>query len=245
MDLIVFGDSIAKGVVYDENKGRYVFSPNSFLSLISQRGYAVVKDLSRFGCTTVKGEAILDRHLDELSSYDYTLLEFGGNDCDLDWKKASEDPDTPQTGQVDKKAFMENYIRIIDKVKENGGTPVLTTLPPLDPEKFFEWVAKDLDKCSVMRFLKNDKSNIYRWQEEYSDLVTEIGGLTGAPVLDIRRPFLESSSYGDMLSKDGMHPNEAGHKAIASFLEDEWLSPAGESSSILGWEDLLPFEFAC
>ena len=119
------------------------------------------------------------------------------------------------------------------------------TLPPLEPNKFFEWVTKDLDKFNVMKFLKNDKTNIYRWQKEYSDLIFEIGEKTDTPVIDVRKAFLESPEYGDMISLDGMHPNEEGHKAIAGFLEDEWLDLAKRATNIIGWSELLPLEFAC
>ena len=244
MNICVFGDSIAKGVIYDEEKEKYVFSKKSFLDTVAAEEGISIKNFSRFGCTVEKGEEIIDKHLDELALYDFVLLEFGGNDCDLNWKKASDDPDTPQVGQTAPDEFIRRYVRIIEKVKENGGEPLLLSLPPLEPDRFFDWVAKDLDKFSVMKFLKNDKTNIYRWQEEYSDMIFEIGDRTNTPVLDIRRPFLESSSYGDLICKDGMHPNEKGHKVIAGFLEDEWLDLGKRGSNIISWEDMLPFEYS-
>ena len=223
MRICVFGDSIAKGVVYDDLKGKYVFSRHSFLDIISQETGAIIKNYARFGCTTEKGELIIDKHLDEVSDYDYTLLEFGGNDCDLDWNHASENPDVPQTGQVSREAFVQNYVRIIEKIKKHDGTPILLNLPPLDQEKFFSWVSRGLNKYNIISFLKHDKSNIYRWQKDYSDLIFKVGMMTDTPVIDIRQAFLESESYGEMLCIDGMHPNEQGHREMASFLEDEWL----------------------
>lgn len=244
MNICVFGDSIAKGVIYDCDRDKYVFSQNSFLDIIARNNGIVFKNYARFGCTTVKGEAIIEKHLDELSSYDYTFLEFGGNDCDLDWKAASEHPDVPQTGQVGIDDFVRNYENIIDMVKAHGGTPVLMTLPPLSPDRFFSWVTRELDKFNVMKFLKNDRMNIYRWQKEYSDRIFQIGEDTGTPVLDIRKPFLESSSLNELTCIDGMHPNEKGHMAIAGFLADEWVDLAKRSSNIMDWTTLLPFDFS-
>lgn len=243
MNICVFGDSIAKGVIYDEEKNKYEFSGNSFLDIVGRDTGTVFKNFSRFGCTSVKGERIIEKHLDELSSYDYTILEFGGNDCDLDWKAASEHPEIPQTGQVGLDDFVKTYTAIIDMVREHGGTPVLMSLPPLEPNKFFSWVSKDLDRFNVMKFLKNDKMNIYTWQKEYSDTIFTIGEKTDTPVLDIRRPFLERDSYSDLICIDGMHPNEEGHKAMAGFLSDEWIGLTGKSTNIIDWSDLLPFEF--
>ena len=243
MNICVFGDSIAKGVVYDENKGRYVFSPDSFTNIISRETGITFKNYARFGCTTEKAKSVIGKHLDELDQYDYVLLEFGGNDCDLDWEAASRCPDDPQEGQVSREAFARNYKDIIRQIKEHGGKPVITTLPPLDPGKFFSWVTKDLDRFNVMRFLKNDRMNIYRWQEEYSELIYEIADSTSVPVLDIRRAFLEASGE-DLMCVDGMHPNENGQRLIAGFLEDEWLSLTKKQSGILDWDQLLPFEFS-
>lgn len=244
MDICVFGDSIAKGVIFDEKKNKYVFSKRGFLDLIAMDTGVTFRNYSRFGCTVMKGSELIDRHLDELSEYDHVLLEFGGNDCDLNWKAASDDPGTPQTGQTAPEDFIKCYAGMIRKIKAHGGDPILMSLPPLEPYKFFDWVSKDLDRFSVMEFLQNDKTNIYRWQAEYSDMIFEVGNMTDTPVLDIRRPFLESPSYEDMICIDGMHPNEAGHKAIAGFIEDEWLSLAGKGSNIIKWEDMLPFQYS-
>lgn len=49
--LYVFGDSIAKGVIYDEEKGRYVYTPNSFLKLFEAKTGITIKNDSKFGCT--------------------------------------------------------------------------------------------------------------------------------------------------------------------------------------------------
>lgn len=243
MNICVFGDSIAKGVVYDENKGRYIFSQNSFTDLVSRETGVTFRNHARFGCTTEKAKTIISKHLDEADQYDYILLEFGGNDCDLDWEAASRCPDDPQEGQISREAFAGNYVGMIQKIKEKGGAPVVMTLPPLDPDRFFRWVTKDLNRFNVMRFLKNDIMNIYRWQEEYSDIVYDIADRTSVPVLDVRRAFLESADE-DLMCIDGMHPNENGHRLIAGFLEDEWLSLAEKRSGILDWDELLPFEFS-
>ena len=243
MNICVFGDSIAKGVVYSEEKDRYIFSRNSFLDIISGNTGIVFRNYAKFGCTTVKGKAIIEKHLDELASYDYTFLEFGGNDCDLDWKAASDHPDIPQTGQVSLDDFAYNYKEIIGMVRESGGTPVLMSLPPLSPGKFFSWVTRGLNEFNVMSFLKNDKMNIYRWQKDYSDMIFEIGDETDTPVLDIRRPFLEAHDQSDLICIDGMHPNEDGHRLIADFLTDEWVGLSKKPSNILGWTELLPFDF--
>jgi hypothetical protein len=38
------------------------------------------------------GGEILKRHETELNRFDYTILEFGGNDCDYNWAEVSRDP---------------------------------------------------------------------------------------------------------------------------------------------------------
>lgn len=219
MNICVFGDSVAKGVVYDEVKNKYTFLKNNFVTLVQSVTNVPFKNFAKFGCTVTKGFEILEKNYDKLKDYDYTILEFGGNDCDLDWNTISKDPNCEQKAQVPIEKFKTIYEDMIIRTKSSGSEPVLLTLPPLDSERFFNWVSKDLNKDNIMKFLGNDVNYIFTWHENYNNMIFKLGSEFHIPVIDIRKDFLKNKDYQSYLCIDGMHPNEKGHKLIASSLE--------------------------
>jgi hypothetical protein len=56
--ICLFGDSIGKGVVYDNEKRRYAFLQRSFAFLLGERLGIPIENCSKFGCTVVKGSNI-------------------------------------------------------------------------------------------------------------------------------------------------------------------------------------------
>ena len=219
MNICVFGDSVAKGVVYDENKSKYTFLKENFLTLVQSVTNIEVKNFAKFGCTVNKGSEILHKQIDKLKDYDYTVLEFGGNDCDLNWAEVAKDPKCQHLAQVPIENFRKKYEDMIETTRNAGSNPVLLTLPPLDSEKFFNWVSKGLNKENILSFLGNDVDFIFRWHASYNDMVWGLGQEYDIPVIDIRTDFLSQPNYRNLLCIDGMHPNQEGHKVIASFIE--------------------------
>lgn len=224
MPVCVFGDSVAKGVVYDEVKKKYRFLKDSFVNLFSKEEKIEVKNYAKFGCTVIKGEEILNKNLDKLKEYEYVILEFGGNDCNYNWEEVSKDPQGEHSPQVPVDTFKEKYREIIHIVKEQGCKPILLSLPPLSADRFFDWVSQGLSKENIMKFLGN-KEYIYRWHEMYNSTIFDLEQEEKVEILDIRKVFLPYRNYEDFLCIDGMHPNEKGHKLINQALLDYKLIP--------------------
>lgn len=224
MTICVLGDSVAKGVVYDEVKNKYKFIKDSFVNLFSKEEKIEVKNFAKFGCTVMKGEEILQKHLDEIKGYEYVILEFGGNDCNFNWKEISEDPDGEHNPQVPVDKFKVEYKKIIEIIKEQGCKPILLSLPPLNADRFFNWISKGLSKENIMKFLGN-KEYIYRWHELYNSTIFDLAKEEKVEVLDIRKVFLPYRDYEQFICIDGMHPNEKGHQLINKALLDYNIIP--------------------
>ncbi|NCC84264.1 MAG: SGNH/GDSL hydrolase family protein [Clostridia bacterium] len=212
---LILGDSVSKGIVLNEENGRYEKTPESFISLLAARVGSTVRDLSMFGATVQKGLALLQRHKDKLPKNGLVLMEFGGNDCDFLWPQVSEDPEAEHLPNVPMENFLKLYRELIYKVKELGLTPVLLSLPPLDAERYFTTFSQKLNKDNVMNFLGGTTATIYRWQEAYSAALPGLALETGSYFLDIRQPFLLQRHPEDFICRDGIHPNEQGHRLIA------------------------------
>ena len=65
-----------------------------------------------------------------ISGYDFTLLEFEGNDCDFNWSAIAADPGLRHLPNMPVTEFSMKYGRIVDRVREHGASPVILTLPP-------------------------------------------------------------------------------------------------------------------
>lgn len=219
MKICVLGDSVAKGVVYDEARNRYTFLKNSFVNLFSKDRHIDVKNLAKFGCTTTRGREILEKNCDNISEYDYTILEFGGNDCNFDWEKISDAPEKDHQPAVPADLFRKTYSDILTRIKECGSKPILLSMPPLNQRRFFNWISRGLNRENIFKWL-GDIDYIYRWQESYNLMLFQLAQEHHVPIVDIRKIFLEDRHYDELICIDGMHPSEKGHALINSALAD-------------------------
>ena len=89
-----------------------------------------------------------------IGEYDYTVLEFGGNDCDFDWKSVSDDPEAAHICKTPLEAFKQKYARMLETIKRLGGKPIVLNLPPIDSGRYFRWISRNLSPSRILRFLK-------------------------------------------------------------------------------------------
>ena len=209
--LSIWGDSIAKGIVYDESRGRYaICRDNCILKLsrnvdFSVENHSVMGQTSENGLERMQGSCLKPGHI--------AAIEYGGNDCDLDWKQVSEHPEIFQPGKVPLEQFGKNLAELVRRVREAGMHPVLVTPAPLISERYFNWVSRGLDKKTILAYL-GDVDHIFRWQEDYAEKVRSVAKRMGVYLLDIRQKMLDSGRLEEMICLDGIHPNEKGHEFI-------------------------------
>lgn len=218
----MFGDSIAKGVIFDAVKQKHVLAKECCVSLFQQATGFLVRNYSRFGSTILRGREMVKKHIDELPRYSRVVLEFGGNDSDFDWAAVAADPHAVHLPNVELDRFQQTYGDVIDEVRRQGGRPVLTTILPIQADRFFNWISRGLNADNILYWLGGDKTYTYRWQEMYNLAVCELAVTKDVPLVDIRRAFLAQKNYENYLCDDGMHPNDAGHRLISETLCRRW-----------------------
>lgn len=209
--LSIWGDSIAKGVVFDETRGRYMISKENCVMRLNRELGIPVDNHAVMGCTSEQGRTRMDEQ--QLTPGNLAIIEFGGNDCDLDWAAASEQPNVRQTGKVSLERFADNLVAMVRKARENGMVPVLVTPPPLVAQRYFQWVTKNLDPKRILNYL-GDIEHIYRWQERYAVVISKIARSENTKLLDVRDIFLAQDEFTDLMCADGIHPNEKGHALL-------------------------------
>lgn len=209
--LSVWGDSIAKGVVFDEGRGRYVICRDNCLSKLNRDVGVAVENHSVMGQTSENG---LERMRPEaLRAGEVAVIEYGGNDCDLDWKAVSERPEEMQYGRVPVERFARNLEEMVRRAREAGMLPVLVTPPPLIAQRYFDWVSRGLNGGNILKYL-GDVEHIYRWQDNYAAHVRATAEKLNVRLVDIRSRMLETGRLPELMCVDGIHPNAAGHEEI-------------------------------
>ena len=222
LDLCLFGDSISKGVVTDNTPEHYTTTERSFVKLLSEEHTDWdVTSYALFGSTIAKGQSLVRRHAKAVEAADVVVLEYGGNDSDFAWDEIAAQPEATHAPKTDVSTFTETYEQIVSELRARGKKVVLLNLPPLDSKKYFNWVSRGLDAEKILAWLGGSDSFIYRYHESYSVSVADIAVRQGVPLIDIRSPFLQRRDYSELLCEDGIHPNDRGHKLIASVIRAE------------------------
>lgn len=212
---VVYGDSISKGVVFDEERKRYVVSHENFGELLQKDFKGVIHTVGKFGNTTQGAVERLESHVIDKRP-DIVLLEFGGNDCDFNWEEVAQNPLIDHKPKTDINVFCALFKKIIGSLREHKITPVLMTLPPLDADRYFKWISKNnpLYEKNILNWLETT-SKIYWWHERYNAAIIQIADETQTKWIDVRGTFLTEMDFRNYICVDGIHPNEKGHRLIA------------------------------
>ena len=216
----VYGDSILKGIQINPKNMRYHIDNNIDIAMIEKLYFLDIRNFSKFGRTITNGLALIEKRLKGEEPFcDAIIMNYGGNDCDFDWKAISEHPEDEHCPNTSLDVFVDIYRKIIELLKEKGIRPIITTLPPLDAQKFFHWFCKSLNKTNVLKWI-GSVDVIYRWQENYSRTVEKIAAETNTLIVDLRGAFLKHRKLEHLLCADGIHPSTEGQRIITqAFLE--------------------------
>lgn len=209
--IYVFGDSAGQGL-YLDGDGRYRVSRRGCVRLMKKAGYPVANHAVH-GYTTREGLAAFRKT--ETVPGGICVIEFGGNDCDLDWDAVSADPDRFHDGRVPIREFRDNLELFIRLARERGLEPIPVTPIPLMSARYYAWVSRERDAEKILRYLRGDPESISRWQERYANVIREVAQRQGCRLADLRGWMLDELDYPFLICTDGIHPTEEGQERAA------------------------------
>ena len=208
----LWGDSLAKGVVFDDARGRYCITPDRFVLRLEESLGMPVINHARMGAIVTEGYADFLQTAPEPGNL--VVIEYGGNDCDMPWKDVAENPEGLYEGRLPIEEFTNTLRQFVDAVRARGMLPLLVTPTPLEAQRYFDWVTKGISQERVLQFL-GDVQHIYRWQERYSIAIRTVAIEKDCVLFDMRDVFLATRRYPELFCIDGIHPNAQGHALIA------------------------------
>jgi lysophospholipase L1-like esterase len=216
--IICIGDSITKGKVWREGERRPYISEMSYPEILKKLLGMNVYNEGICDITSEKVANMLDTDL-SIEKGDIVIVEIGGNDCTPNWRQVKKNPIDPHYGAVSIDNFEKNLEKIVTRVKYLGGYPVLSTLPPLVAERYYNLLERVFGD-GIKKWIDLN-GGIYKWHERYSEAVKKVAKETDTYLVDVRNYFLELGDYKEYMSFDGLHPNEKGYNVIAeAFYKD-------------------------
>ena len=216
--ILVSGDSISRGVVYDESRRKYSLLEDCYVGRLSGLLKGAVHNAARFGNTVTRGLARLAAEV-AARKPDIVLLEYGGNDCNFDWAAVARAPEADHRPRTDYDSFKRLLSDEIARLQKAGITPALMTLPPVDAERYLGFISGGAAAAreNIVRWL-GGVTKLYWWQERYNAALAAVAAGTGVRLMDVRSAFLETPDFRALLCADGIHPNAAGHRVIADAI---------------------------
>ena len=110
---MVFWDSVLKGVIYENNI--YKVSQNRFSNICEDILGVPIENKAKFGSTISIGKNIIFKNIELIkeTKSKYVVMEFGGNDCDYNWREISENPDKEHYSKSSITQFIEIYSNLL------------------------------------------------------------------------------------------------------------------------------------
>ena len=136
-NILIHGDSIFRGVVFDTQKEKYIYADNRIENQLAPIIDAKIINKSQFGNTVSRSAQKLAFNLEKYSPK-FVIIELGGNDCDYDWKKVAQSPTQAHISNTDFPAFKVALREMIQTVRSYDIQPILSTIPPIDCGTFLQ-----------------------------------------------------------------------------------------------------------
>lgn len=222
MKLVVFGDSILKGVItIPESKNLFDVTQNDSLSLAQKELGFEMDNRSIYGNITSKGLVKLQKFLEKGGKADFCIIEFGSNDCDYDWNVFPEGQPAPDFAEINPKVQFDEYLANLTQMtglcRAHKITPVIMNLIPYVCDRWFKTIAKAHNETAMLEFLHGTPDTLGKNQQRYQNALMEFASTSNIQTIDAWTLFTNTQNSATLMCDDGIHPNEDGYKLLSKL----------------------------
>ncbi|MDD9148532.1 SGNH/GDSL hydrolase family protein [Sporolactobacillus sp. CQH2019] len=215
MKIICFGDSVTRGVTF--TGGRFKIIRENYPVLLQRLLGSGDKVINK-GVFNDNSDLLVERvDKDVLQLHpDLVLIGIGGNDCNFHWDQVALLPEEEHVPIVPLSRYLENMKILIEKVNSIGAVPVVLSLLPLDPVRYYQSLMKRYSH-SIGHWISYC-GGIEHWHGMYNRALKDFVRRTGVPTIDIRSAFKRKGSFSELINEDGLHPSAKGYRALAEIV---------------------------
>ena len=217
-EIHIWGDSVARGIVYNQPKQRYAISKERCTNRLQQAFSCPVVNHAMMGATIRDGQEAFS-HFSPVPGA-LCAIGYGGNDCDPDWDAMSMAPGAAVQARVPLEEYKTRLTAFVQAVRRESMIPLLLTPLPIHAQRYYAWVCRERNAKNVLTSL-GDLHHIYRWQERYVLAMWHVAKETGCELMDLRERFLALDDFDSLYCRDGIHPSEKGYQALSQIVLDE------------------------
>lgn len=223
MKIICFGDSVTRGVSFVSGRLRILKKnyPNILSGLF--KGNEATKDIDvvNKGVFNDNSDSLMARLEKDVlkENPSFVLIGVGGNDCNFTWQEVAERPNDEHSATVPFDRYVNNLTSIIAKIKEEGATPILLTLPPLDPVRYYTYIS-NLFTSKISQWICK-VGGIEHWHGLYNRTAKKVAQELDVQLIDIRTAMKKAGDLATLISDDGIHPTEQGYEAISAAIYEQ------------------------
>ncbi len=218
MRIVCFGDSVTRGITF--LKGRLRIIKENYPAMLQQLLGESNGEVLNKGVFNDNSTLMIERlDTDVIEPHpDYVLVEVGGNDCNFDWAEVAKRPDEGHEPIVSLNDYLINLRRIVENLKSAGITPILMTVLPLDPVRYYAQIML-LHGKNIAHWIATC-GGIEHWHGNYNRQLRSLIKEMNVSSIDLRSRFKQAGDLADLLSDDGIHPSKTGYLAMANIIQD-------------------------
>lgn len=214
----IYGDSLLKATMPDADMRYHFHLPEVMAQYPSDR--LEVVNRAKMGATVTKGLALVEHDVQRGMDARWALVAYGGNDSDFDWAAIDADPEADHRPNTELPVFADTLHETLDALRQGGVQPVMMTLPPIDGERYLDFLCRDnLRRDRILDWL-GEPQMIYRHQELYADTAAEIALRENIPLIPVRQTFLRNHRLSQLIAADGIHLTMPGYEQLFDTLAD-------------------------
>nr|WP_268239381.1 SGNH/GDSL hydrolase family protein [Sporolactobacillus putidus] len=215
LKIVCFGDSVTRGITFVS--GRFKIIRENYPALL-QRFLGSGDEVINKGVFNDNSDLLvrrLDKDVLQLHP-DLVLINIGGNDCNFRWDQVSLLPEEEHVPIVPLSRYLANIKILIEKISSSGAVPVVLSLLPLDPARYYQSLMKRYSH-SIGHWI-SCCGGIEHWHGMYNRALKDLVRKMGVPVLDIRTAFKQKGNFSKLINEDGLHPSAEGYRALAEIV---------------------------
>ncbi|MCL1631917.1 GDSL-type esterase/lipase family protein [Sporolactobacillus sp. CPB3-1] len=215
MKVICFGDSVTRGIIFVH--GRFRIIRENYPALL-QKALGNDDEVINKGVFNDNSDLLVKRlDHDVLDEHpDLVLINIGGNDCNFHWDQVAKLPDSEHVPIVSLERYLTNISLMIRKISSSGALPVVLSLLPLDPARYYRSLIEHYSH-SIGHWI-GLCGGIEHWHGMYNRALKKLCRERDVKLIDIRTAFKKKGSFVELINEDGLHPTAKGYQALAEIV---------------------------